>query len=129
MTSIKSQGGLFEAIYAGEVVTPGVTLYPQIGAEYLRRSMSATTTAFPPRRQARANTAPINRAAHSNPFVAVLADHKNTEEVHLNFYLRPQMAGQPIRVAPLSEARAWTPQLLRSLSLQVVRPRAVNKTA
>jgi outer membrane protein len=93
----KSEGNLFEAIYVGKLETPRLTIYPQLGAEYLSQqyvgyyygvsAQEATTSAYGAYRPGGA----------FNPFVAALIDVKVTDEWHLNFYARHKWLASSIR--------------------------------
>lgn len=97
----KSQGGLFEAIYAGEVVTPRVTLYPQIGAEYLSKEHAGYYYGVSAQEATASQYGAYQPGGAFNPFVAVLADTRITEEVHLNFYLRHRWLASSIQGSPI----------------------------
>ncbi len=101
----KSKGGLFEAIYVGEIATPRVTIYPQIGAEYLSRQYTGYYYGI----SAQEATASAYRAYQPggafNPFIAALVDTKLSEDVHLNFYLRHKWLANSITGSPIVGAK------------------------
>lgn len=102
----KSQGNLYEAIYAGEIVLPGVTLYPQIGAEYLSQKYTGYYYGVSGAEASAGDYGAYRPGGAFNPFVAVLADTKLTEDVHLIYYLRHKWLASAIQDSPIVGRRA-----------------------
>jgi len=97
----KSQGSLFEAIYVGEIATPRVTFYPQIGAEYVSKKYTGYYYGVSAQEATASQYGAYRPGGAFDPFVAALVDAKITEEVHLNFYLRHKWLASSIQASPL----------------------------
>jgi len=97
----KSRGGLFEAIYVGEVATPRVTFYPQIGAEYLSKEYAGYYYGISADEATASQYSFYQPNGAFNPFLAALIDTRITEEVHLNLYLRHKWMASSIRGSPI----------------------------
>ncbi len=97
----KSQGSLFEAIYAAEVATPRATLYPQIGAEYLSKKYTGYYYGISAHEATASQYSLYQPSGAFNPFLAALIDTTITEEVHLNFYWRHKWMASSIQGSPI----------------------------
>ena len=96
-----SHGGLFEAIYAAEVVTPRVTFYPQIGAEYLSKKYTGYYYGVSAHEAAASQYSSYQPGGAFNPFLAALIDTRITDEVHMNFYFRHRWLASSIQGSPI----------------------------
>ena len=97
----KSQGNLFEAIYAGEIVTPRVTFYPQLGAEYLSKKYTGYYYGVSGEEAAASNYGTYQPGSAFDPFLAALIDTKISEDVHLVYYLRHKWLANSIQESPI----------------------------
>jgi len=101
----KSRGNLFEAIYVGELATPRVTFYPQIGAEYLSKQYVSYYYGVSAQEATTSQYSAYQPSGAFNPFLAALIDTKITEEWHLNFYLRHRWLANSINGSPVVDRK------------------------
>ena len=111
----RSNGNLLELIYGARLDAGRLTLYPEVGAEYLSsqyvryfygvshtESLSSANAAYQP-------------GSALNPFVGMLGEIAVTPTWYLNFYLRRRWLDKSITASPLV-ARAQQSSGLLALS-------------
>ena len=102
----KSKGNLFEAMYVGQLETPRVTFYPQLGAEYLSAQYVRYFYGVSAQEAAASAYSAYSPSGSLNPFVGLLVDTTITGDWHLNFYLRHKWLGSQVRNSPIVERAA-----------------------
>jgi outer membrane protein len=111
----RSNGNLAELIYAAQLDLGSVTLYPEIGIEYLSRQYARYFYGISQAESKASAYAAYQPGSALNPLLGLLGEIKLTPTWYLNFYLRRRWLDQTISASPLV-ARAQQDSGLLALS-------------
>lgn len=97
----RSNGDLYEAIYAAELGTPELTVYPLAGAEYQSAAYVRYYYGISAQEAVTSRYAVYQPSGAFSPLLGVMLDARLTERYHLNFYVRRKWLGNAIQSSPL----------------------------
>lgn len=102
----QSHGNLYEAIWAGEWQHARLTVYPQLGAEYLSKAYVGYYYGVSTTEAGSSRFTAYQPGGAFNPFLALLGDTDLGNNYHLNFYLRHKWLAGAMHDSPLVGSRA-----------------------
>ncbi len=97
----QSNGEWLEAIYAGEIELPQVTLYPLLGMEYQSAEYVRYYYGVSPQEAAASQYALYSPSGSFNGLFGLIGDIKLSEQYHLNCYIRRKWLGDAIQQSPI----------------------------
>ncbi len=97
----RSKGNLAELIYAAQLDLGSVTLYPEIGLEYLSRKYNRYFYGVSQAECKSSAYAAYQPGSALNPLLGLLGEIKVTPTWYLNFYLRRRWLDKTISASPL----------------------------
>lgn len=97
----QSKGNLFEVIYAAELGTQDLMVYPFAGAEYLSAEYVRYFYGISAQESAASQYAAYQPSSALNPLLGVMFDIKLSGQYHLNLYARRKWLDNPIHSSPI----------------------------
>lgn len=97
----KSNGNLAEAIYAAELGTPDLMLYPLAGVEYQSAEYVRYYYGISAQEAVSSQYAVYQPGGSFNPLLGAMLDIRLTEKCHLNLYARRKWLGNAIQSSPI----------------------------
>ena len=97
----KSKAGLGDLTYIGSIEASNVTIYPQIGVEYLSKKYVGYYYGISPTESAASGYATYQGGRALNPFIAALLEVRLSEDWNLNLFIRRRWLAGSIRDSPI----------------------------
>jgi outer membrane protein len=97
----RSNGNLLELIYAAEIDSGPLTLYPEIGAEYQSSQYVRYFYGVAQAESQASGYARYQPGRAINPLLGLLGEIRVTPDWYLNFYLRRRRLDRAISASPL----------------------------
>lgn len=97
----QSNGNLYEAMYAAELGSPTLMVYPLAGAEYQSADYVRYYYGISAQEAASSQYATYQPGGSLNPFLGMMFDVKLSERYHLNLYARRKWLGNAIQSSPI----------------------------
>ncbi len=97
----QSKGNWLEAIYAGKLDLPQVTLYPLLGLEYQSKEYVRYYYGISAQEATTSQYAAYQPSGARNHFIGLIGDIRLSDEYHLNCYVRRKWMGDSIQHSPI----------------------------
>jgi outer membrane protein len=101
----QSKGQWLEAVYAAEIDTQQVTLYPLLGHEYQSGAYVRYYYGISAQEAAASQYAEYQPSGAHNYFIGLIGDIRLSDEYHLNCYIRRKWLGDSIQHSPIVSQR------------------------